>query len=431
MHAPFEIDTEWVRPRVGRQAIRRDALVALALLVGTLLSAWLYSHVGIYTHPAPAWQTLVWSLGMSLPLAARRVAPITVTAVMTVVFFAGQMLSVPELLFSNITLFLAFYSIGAWSRRRTVAMIARASIITVVFVWLFASLILGGDSDDARFSTAGAFSPYLAFGLISILTNMLYFGAAYVFGEAAFRSARQRASLEARSAELLAEREKSASQAVALERVRIARELHDVVAHHVSVMGVQAGAARLVLGRDAARASDSLAAIESNARAAVDELHLMLRTLRDDEAIDAPHESTSTRGLAQLDALATDAGGAGLPVDIVRVGQQRPLPPTIDLSAYRIAQESLTNTRKHAGGAARAEIRVRYLDDALELEITDDGIGTPTAVARASTAGGGLGQRGMRERVTAVGGSIEFGPRPRGGYRVRARFPLETIQVSG
>jgi signal transduction histidine kinase len=415
------LDPDWRREPVDRKGIRRDGLVAVALLVGTLLSTWLYARAGVFRHPAPVWQCVLWSAAMTLPLTLRRVYPIAVCCILTAAFIVGQLISVPELLFCNITLFVAFFSIGAWSPRRTPALLTRATIIAVMFVWLFTSLILGG-SNSAVFSTAGAFSPYLAYGLISIITNLLYFGAAYYFGQNAWRAARERAALDARTAELTAERERSAAQAVALERVRIARELHDVVAHHVSVMGVQAGAARLVLGSDPAKARDALSAVEDSSRTAVEELQLMLRTLRSDDSADVPADATSTRGIAQLAELAADAVAAGLPVRHVVVGAPRVIPPTIEFSAYRIAQEALTNTRKHAGAVASAELRVRYLDDAVEVEVSDTGTGGRSAVA----ASGGLGQLGMRERVAAVGGTIEYGPKPRGGYLVRARFPTGT-----
>lgn len=400
--------------------LRTDALVALVLLVGSLLSVWLYARTGIYKHPAPVWQCVIWAVLIALPLAFRRRHPIPVTIVISAVFLAGQELHVPEVLFSNITLFLAFYSIGAWSANRMAAMLVRTGIIAVMFIWLFTSFILNA-GNSTTLSTVGAMSPYLAYGLISILTNMLYFGAAYFFGEAAFRSARQRSALEARTAELTAERERSAAQAVALERVRIARELHDVVAHHVSVMGVQAGAARRVLASDPSAATNALTSIEHSARLAVDEMRMLLGALREDESIDHPARSTSTRRLDQVATLVDETIAAGLPVRCVVVGEPRNVPATIELSAYRIVQEALTNTRKHGGPDAHAELRLRYEADTLEVEVSDNGRAATTHEAGTR---GGLGQIGMRERVAAVGAVIELGPKARGGYLVRARFPL-------
>jgi signal transduction histidine kinase len=225
-----------------------------------------------------------------------------------------------------------------------------------------------------------------------------------------------------RTAELAEEREHSTQQALALDRVRIARELHDVVAHHVSVMGVQAGAARRVMTRDPAKASEALSVIESNARSAVDELHRLLTTLRDPgaEPSDAATESASTRGLEQLPQLIESTRDAGTTANLVIVGEPHPVSTLVGFTLYRVAQESLTNVRKHAGDRAEAEVRVRYLGDRVELEVTDTGLGRGLSSRR----GSGLGHIGMRERLAAVGGTLEVGPRSRGGYLVRAVVPL-------
>ncbi len=163
--------------------------------------------------------------------------------------------------------------------------------------------------------------------------------------------------LAQRTVELAAERERSAAQAVALERVRIARELHDVVAHHVSLMGVQAGAARRVLDRDPAQAAASLTVVEGSARTAVEELRRMLGTLRDAGADgrDAPTDAPSTEGLARLPELATAASTAGHDTGFSVIGDERPVPPTVAAVTYRIAQEAVTNVLKHAGPGARAD----------------------------------------------------------------------------
>jgi signal transduction histidine kinase len=169
--------------------------------------------------------------------------------------------------------------------------------------------------------------------------------------------------------------------------------------------------------------------IEESARTAVEELHTMLGALRADdtdcEGAQPAHQSTSTRGVDQLAELARENTEAGLPVGLQVIGEPRPVPGTIGLSLYRIAQEALTNTRKHAGTGATAELRLRYETDAVELEITDTGRGARVLVGAAHAgAVSGLGQRGMRERVAAVGGTLELANRPRGGYLVRARVPL-------
>ncbi|WP_227497083.1 sensor histidine kinase [Planctomonas psychrotolerans] len=419
----------WVRARPNAHQVRNDAILAGVLLVCTALSTAIYDSIGMYEERAPLWVSAIWVAVITLPLAARRVHPEIVALVLSAAFVAGPYAYVPELLFCNIALFIALYTVGAWGRSRVQANVVRGVIIFGMFVWLFTSLLqssgLNALAPDA-FADApeDAILPAIvAFGLSQIITNLLYFGGAFYFGDRAWQSARDRAGLEARTAELATERERVAGQAVALERVRIARELHDVVAHHVSVMGVHAGAARLVLDRDPEKARQSLGVIEANARDTVDELHRMLAALRQDDEVpdsqDAASRSASTRGVEQIAELVDEARATGLSVTFERIGDERVLPPTVGLILYRIVQESLTNVRKHAGMGSPADVRIRYLTDAVEVEVSDAGVG-----ARGSSSDGtGLGHVGMRERVAAVGGDISIGPKPRGGYRVRAVLP--------
>lgn len=444
---PVVEGVEWVRPRPARAAYRNDAVLALVLAAATAASVVLYRITG-WGEDSPWWGSVIWVAAMNLPLAVRRRSPEIVALVASAAFIVGAMAEVGEALFSNIALFIAIYTVGAWSRHRLRANIVRGIIVAGMFAWLFWGLIVGSVVPDQlpEMSREGVISPYLAFGVINVLTNLLYFGGAWYFGDSAYRSARSRAELEQRTAELAAERGRTRAQAVAIERLRIARELHDVVAHHVSVIGVQAGAARRVIAKDPDAAAASLSAIESSARDAVDELHGLLGTLRGAETggglSDAPLEgladdepaqtSTSTRGLDRIDDLVAESTAAGLPTTLAVVGEPRNASPIIGLSAYRITQEALTNVRKHAGAAATADVRVRWSDDAVEVEVANTGaIGgvarVPGAGSEASPGDGearGLGQLGMRERVAAAGGTLELGPRARGGYLVRARFPL-------
>jgi signal transduction histidine kinase len=198
------------------------------------------------------------------------------------------------------------------------------------------------------------------------------------------------------------------------ERRRIARDLHDVVAHAVGVMTVQAGAARLVLEDDPSRAREPLLAVEQAGRQALGELRRLLGILRRDEREPALRPQP---GLAALQELAAQAERAGLPVELIFEGAPARLPAGLDLAAYRIVQEALTNTRKHAG-PARARVAVRYAPEALELEITDDG-------RPAANGGSGHGLIGMRERVALYGGQLDAGPRPQGGFTIHAHLPLQ------
>jgi signal transduction histidine kinase len=224
------------------------------------------------------------------------------------------------------------------------------------------------------------------------------------------------ASAEVRALEAERKREENAKRAVFEERVRIARELHDVVAHHVSMMGVQAGAARLVVDRDQARAKEALTAIETSSRHAVAELHRLLGFLRQDGDEDglAPQP-----GVSQLAQLVASVNGAQLAVDMTVEGQARALPHMVDVSAYRIVQEALTNTLKHAR-ASEAQVHLRYWPEELELEILDNGRGTRNGSAHRD---GGLGLIGMRERTALHGGTLTAGSGPMGGFAVQVRLP--------
>ena len=220
-----------------------------------------------------------------------------------------------------------------------------------------------------------------------------------------------------RTVQLEREREENARRAVFEERVRIARELHDVVAHHVSVMGVQAGAARRVMEGQPDKAKDALSSIEAASRQAVSELQRLLGFLRQggERETVAPQPS-----MKHLSALVVQMREAGLQVAVTTEGEERPLPTSVDLSAYRIVQEALTNTLKHAG-PANARVTVRYEDEAVEVEIMDDGGSQARSPSR---DGSGVGLIGMREQVSLHGGELEAGPRPDRGFLVRARLPL-------
>ncbi|ROS77993.1 signal transduction histidine kinase [Curtobacterium sp. PhB130] len=426
-----ETQDDWSRLPVGRREYRQDALLAAALALGMAVSTILYGSTGFYDELAPWWVSVLLVLANTASLALRRRFPMTVAVVVALTFAAMQVLHVPELFFNNFTLFIALYTVGAWCSDRLRAEIVRWVVIAGMFVWLFLAISFSWSVPSALPNDGdGLVSPVIANSLMSIIINLVYFGAAWYSGNRAWASAVAKHALAERTAELAVERERNAVQAVALERVRIARELHDVVAHHVSLMGVQAGAARRVLERDPALAATSLGVVEDSARTAVEELRKMLGTLReDDRDVDgSTADAPSTEGLARIAELATAATAAGRRAEYTVVGDERPVPPTVATVAFRIAQEAVTNVLKHAGPDARADLRLRYLPDAVEVEVTDTGIGSrasrpPSGDGTDRSRGGGLGHVGMRERVAAVGGRIEIGPRARGGYLVRAWLP--------
>lgn len=412
------------RPLTARQR-QADVLLAVVVFVAGIVSAALSSIAQLYgDEQSPLWYALVYLLFAAAPLAFRRVRPAQVAIIVSVAYFVSVTMRIPELYAGNVAMFIALYSVGAWMANRRAAAIVRIAIITGMFAWLIIAMYRDAiDTAREEEVVAGTMSPYLAFMLLQVLLNVLYFAGAYYFGERAWNAAMQRAALEQRTADLEREREVTAAQAVALDRVRIARELHDAVAHHVSVMGVQAGAARVVVDTDPDQAKQILTGIEGSAREAISELRHLLGTLRssDDETEDA----ASTLTLDDIARLVAATADAGIPTEYTVVGEPRPVPSVVAVSLYRVAQESLTNVRRHAGAGATADIRLRYAPEGVELEVVNTG----RAVLAPRP---GLGQLGMRERATASGGTIESGPRERGGWRVRVQIPLgQPVEPAG
>jgi signal transduction histidine kinase len=342
------------------------------------------------------WGAAVWfALGTTLPLLWRRSAPLVpVTAALGTFAFVDTAYGIAdELSVPFAGLLIAVYASGAYTTRRD-GRIA-AAIIGALVVLMAVSI--GED----------------------VVGDTLFIGGILfaVWGAATVVRSRQElaGALAARTVELEHEREENAKLAVAEERARIARELHDVVAHNLSIMVVQAGAERRALGDERPETSEVLETIETTGRAAMAEMRRLLGMLRrsDDELALAPQPS-----LRHLGDLVEQVREAGLPVDLRIEGEERPIAPGIDLSAYRIVQEALTNALKHAG-PARARVTVRYGENELDVEIADDGAGAEDEVPA-----GGHGLVGMRERVALFGGDLAAGKRRGGGYAVRARLPL-------
>jgi signal transduction histidine kinase len=253
-------------------------------------------------------------------------------------------------------------------------------------------------------------------------------GAAVVFGGIAVANRRAYvASIRDRA-------EQDARRQVDEERLRIARELHDVVAHTMATINVQAGVAAHVLPTKPEAAAEALQSIKTASKEGLRELRAILNVLRQADDADPVQPAP---GLAALDALIEGARRAGLPVTFTMTGEPFPLPAAVDLAAYRIVQESLTNVIRHAGPAAAA-VSLSYHPDEIDIDVTDTGHGlqarpgSPVAGTAADTAGGpaGHGQAGMRERAASVGGTVQVGPRPGGGYQVTARLPVHGALAS-
>lgn len=403
---------------------RRDVLLAGVLLIGAAVTGPLFDPPT--SGERPAWLLTGWALALTGPLAVRRRFPLVVAFVVCAVFVTGQAAGISEHLISQIAPFIALYTAGAWAVNRYRSIIVRVLLVVGLLGWLGTQVgALGGP-----LSSELTPMPQAAAVALNVLANLLYLSAAIALGEVSWLAAVRLRALEARTAELSAERERTAAQAVALERVRIARELHDVIAHHVSVIGIQAGAARRVLGRTAEsppQAVAALTAIEQNARQAVEELHHTVLALRSDEDADEPDpaNAVSTLGVNQISTLLTAAEDAGTPARLHVLGPVRPLPPAVSFVLYRIAQEALTNVRKHAGPGATADVRLVYQPLAVELSVEDSGGGHHS---RSGLATLGLGQRGMQERAAAAGGTVHSGPTPH-GYAVHAHIPARAAEA--
>ncbi|GIF10416.1 sensor histidine kinase [Actinoplanes teichomyceticus] len=412
---------EWRRPGPTRKQRRTDLWAGVAVAAVAVLNLYLLRSYGYWhTHRnPPIGEQIAWTVVCTLPLAWRRRAPEWVAVFISVAFIVAQVRFSQEQMVTSYALFAAIYTLGAWGRDRQRARVVRLAIIAVMFGWLTLSFALYHDMVTvSELSGASGELPELPSMIFTAyLQNIVYFAFTYLMGDAAWRSVWRRHQLEEQAEQLRAAQEAAAGRAVLDERVRIARELHDVVAHHVSVMGIQASACRRALEKDPAKAVPALTAIEQGARTAVDELHRMLGALRASEParVEGPGA-----GIERIGEIADRAREAGLQVHLGTYGEPAPLPDSLSQAAYRIVQESVTNTLKHAH-AATLDIRIRYLAGELELDVADDGRGG------AGPGGSGMGLIGMRERVAVHDGTLEHGRRAGGGFRVRARLPYAQV----
>ncbi|MGX6607271.1 sensor histidine kinase [Micromonosporaceae bacterium Da 78-11] len=413
---------DWRRPGPTSRQRRNDLYIGVLVVVFALINVMLSRSAGIVTafwgvDRGPAEQ-LAWAAAVTVPLIWRRSHPQPVMLFVAVAFIVGQIRGAQEIQFASGAIFAAIYAAGAWGRDRTRARRLRIVVIASMFLWLATAWLLAHDDMPAGGppGSSGELPPLLASIVNQVIVNILIFGFAYLFGETAWLAARRRRQLEDQAEQLRVARGQAEERAVFGERVRIARELHDVVAHHVSVMGIQASAARRAMDKDAGKARTALTAVEQSARTAVDELHRMLGALR---AADDPAPA-ATPGIEGVEALTDRVRDAGLTAEFAVYGDPVPLPASVSQAAYRIVQEAVTNALKHAH-ATGVDVRIRYLAQQLEVDVADDGRGAPGA------SQGGLGLIGMRERVAVHGGTVEAGPRSGGGFRVRARLPLPRV----
>jgi signal transduction histidine kinase len=365
--------------------------LAIALVVAALLAAELTTSTAV---EGPVALNLVVLLPAAGALAWRRRPLVAIAGLSMSYILAGATLTdIEDLSTTLVAPLVAAYAAGRYAGdvRPCAALLA----VTVAAV----NLLHGqGTADDWIF-------PLVAFG------------AAILAGRALRTRAAVAAQLAERTERLAVEQDLRAAEAALQERRRIARELHDVIAHTLSVMVVQAGGGRRVLDGDPARAVEALETVEATGREALEELRRMLGFVTESGLVAlAPTEPQPT--LADLAGLARRAGAAGLPTTYAEDGVRGTLPAGAAIAAYRIVQESLTNALKHAGPGARATVTARWTDAAFMVEICDDGAGAGTRLPS-----GGHGLIGMRERVALYGGELEAGPRADGGFRVAATLP--------
>ncbi len=371
-----------------------DALIAFALAMALVAQMVLRNDEG----GSELLVDIGGGLLLTLPLGARRRAPFAVACVFAAAatlssalgggLFDGE----PPPFASLAAGAVAFYSLGAHAEDRRALIGAGVGV-----AGLWTAVIAGGHVDAQSF----------------LFSAGLIVATPWLVG----RSNRARAQ---RLALLEREQLQRERAAVGEERARIARELHDVVAHSVGVMVVQAQGAQRMLDLDPERARDALGAIERTGRTALEEMRRSLGVLRRPDA-DVP--LAPQPGMGGLGALVEQARASGLAVELVAEGEPAPLPSGVDVSAYRIVQEALTNTLKHAG-PVRTRVTVRYGDDGLELEIADDGFAGRAPNGAPVSAEGGQGLLGMRERVALYGGHLHAAPRPEGGFVIRASLPF-------
>jgi signal transduction histidine kinase len=430
----FGVDDPWERPRpaIGRQ----DVVLAASVEAVGLLALELVRSSGGFDHSAaPVWtQWLAVSTGAVLLLGRRR-WPLAVALLAAVhMFVAGvTMPQVMGQLSLQIVYFVALLSGVAWARDRRAMAIVVSSIVLFMFAWITWQFALGSavqdwlDEEDLADRT-GFFAPVPAAVAITLLINALYFGGAIAGGGVSWRAARQRARLQAQAVTIASQAGRLREQAVIDERLRIARDLHDVVAHGVSAMGIQAGAARRVLDRDPDAARTALSHVEEASRDAVTQMRRLLGTLREGGG-EGPDERSGRRttdaGVGDLPGLVAEVEGQGLVVSLAVVEEQdgaaARLPRGLGLAVFRTVQEALTNVRRHST-ADTVSVVVRVDESQpggyAEVEVVDNGR------SRHGTSGSGLGQLGIRERAATHDGQVDIGPRVTGGYRVRVRYPL-------
>lgn len=420
----FGVGDAWVRP-LPKHWLRGDLIIAVCMCLGAVLGLEIARSMTLLDERGgPVWAEYLALLVAGTTLIWRRRFPITSMVLMAATMFATgvTMSAVMATLIAQMIYLFGFYSVVAWGSPRARMLAAIGLMVAFMFGWVTWQY---ATTDLPQVPDQGLFSYPVATTVYGYLVNVIYFGGAILLGGISWREHRQRAALAQQSATIADQGRLLSERAVIDERLRIARELHDVVAHHVSVIGVQAGAARRVFDKQPDLAREALGGIEDSSRSAVAEMRSLLGALR----ADSDTERAPTPGFADLPDLIEQSRDAGLSIDVVVVDCTPPLagqvPALIGLTLYRTVQEALANIRRHSTArSAQVTARFGYAEGApyAEVEILDSGRGRP------GTTGTGLGIAGMRERVAAHDGIADIGPRTdAAGFRVRVRLPFHGV----
>lgn len=393
----YRQETKSITRLISANPLLSDGALAVALCA---LAEWqAVTGQAASGHPAALGSLLLVAI-QTLPIAFRRRAPAAVLLIVAAALLGHILLGFQNSFFGTFAGVTAMYSVAAHSRRQAallfLGLLPLALTVSLVADWRNQGRIVLGDI------------PY----------NLLLFLSAWILGDSVRTRRAYVSQLEERQRLLARERDEEAQRAVSEERSRIARELHDIVAHSVSLMVLQANAGARVLTARPEQAAEHFSTIQDAGRQALTELRRLLGVLRSDDGIEAT--LVPQPGIGDVAALVDQVRRSGLSVELHVAGAEVPLPQAVQLSAYRVVQEALTNALKHAG-AARADVTLRYARATLEVDVRDDGHGPQNN----ERDGVGHGLVGLRERVGLFGGSLDTGPAPDGGFQVRATFPLD------
>ena len=451
----FDAEDPWIRP-LPPGYLRSDILLAVVMFACSALGIEILRSMGVLEgETSPVWGQYLSMASAAAILAIRRRFPLTtgIAATLHLLILGSVMPLVMGQISQQVLYFVAVYSSVAWARDRRALVGVAAGIGAALGVWMAWYLALGSGMQQILDQVAetdpasGVFPAVPSYLVYTALINVVYFGGAAALGISAWRSAHRQAALQEQARTIERQSVALRDAAVTEERLRIARELHDVVAHHIAAIGVQAAAARRVMDRNPVAAADALRTIEGSSRSAVGEMRALLGALRSDgldsspvaesvSSADAPSVAgpgaasgsasrTAGHGLDELPELVASHATAGFATSFdVAAHPDHPLseiPALTGLSLYRTVQEALANVRRHstaarAGVVLRTGVRPDHTPY-VEVEVLDEGRPRP------GTSGSGLGLLGMRERVRSHHGECQIGPRVTGGYRVRVRLP--------